>query len=182
MALHHDVQAPGPGGDIFAKANGFSSYGLSIATAVDGYTAMGLTTREVDTAALGMTHAEALAFPGAPTFDGTHPKLIGEIFWRAASGQMIILNLDNVAHTADISKLVSSGTCRQIYGEAGSYVDGNAVPGGFEGYDDASLAPANLTLATGTLAPASLSLPAFSITRIVANLKLPFPPRPAAGQ
>lgn len=169
MALHHEVQDPNEEfPDIFSINNGFSNYNLSvpITTTVYGYTAQGLTTREIDKAALNQTSAEALTFSGAPTFDSTHPKIIGEIFTGASANQMVILNLDSVAHTVDLSSVLSSGSYRQISGEAGSYIDGKVISGGFEGYDDSTGAAANLTLTSGTLSPSSQILPAFSITRI----------------
>ena len=170
MALHHDVQSTGPGGDIFATNDAFSqAYGISIGTAIDGYTAMGLTSREVDIAALGQTNAEALTFPSGPTFDNsTHPKLIGEVFSNCSGNctattecpsgsnttvecQIIILNLDNQPHTVNISgPLPKGGTYRQIYGSAKTYVDGNLTSNGFEGFD-ANLAPDNLTLVSSPL-------------------------------
>ena len=70
-------------------------------------------------AGLGQTSAETLTFAGAPTFDGSHPKLIGELYSGATRPQIIILNLDNVAHTVNVSGVISGGTFRQIYGKAG---------------------------------------------------------------
>ncbi len=167
MALHHEVQDSTEWHpDIFSTDNGFSNYNLGITTTVDGYTAQGLTTREIDKAALNQTSAEALTFTGAPTFDGTHSKIIGEMFTGAPAHQVVILNLDSVAHTVDLSSVLSSGSYRQISGEAGSYIDGKAISGGFQGYDDSTGAAANLTLTNGTLSPSSQILPAFSITRI----------------
>ena len=167
MALHHDVQdSTEEMPDIFSSNTGFSNYNLGITTTVYGYTAQGLTTREIDKAALNQTSAEALTFSGAPTFDGTHPKIIGDIFTGGSGHQVVILNLDSVAHTVDLSSVLSSGSYRQISGEAGSYVDGKAISGGFQGYDDSTGASANLTLTNGTLSPSSQILPAFSITRI----------------
>jgi hypothetical protein len=171
MALHHDVQSNGPGGDIFATETGFAGDQLAIGTKRDGYTAMGLTSREIDTAALGQTRAQALVFARAPTFDGTHPKLLGEMFTRdaATASRVVILNLDNVAHEVDLSAVVSSGSYRQIYGDAGIYVDGKLAPDGFQGYvvdPSGKLTEDDLTLDEGPLPARPLSLPPFSITRI----------------
>lgn len=202
MALNHDVYATGLFTDIFASADVFQSrYKLPIPTTVNAYSAKGLTTREVDTAALGKTCAAALTFPGAPTFDGTHPKLVGEMFTGGSSNdvrgsmtpsdycfqlpiaellsatesQIVVLNLDNAAHAVSFRGLLSQGSYQQIHGKAGSYVDGKVLSSGFEGYD-ADLSPANLTLTANVLNPRWLWLPPFSITRIVAG---PNPPPPA---
>ena len=170
MALHHETQdATEADPDIFAAANGFSNYKLNIATALDGYTASGLTTREINAAALGQTHAEALTFPGAPTFSGSmQPVIIGELFAGGQDNQAILLNLDSAPQTVDIGGVIAKGTFRQIYGEAGAYVDGNTTPGGFEAWDDVNPAmQANLTFIGGTLVADSLMLPPFSITRVI---------------
>jgi hypothetical protein len=172
MALHHETQDATEGDpDIFAGANGFSNYSLKIATALDGYTASGLTTREINTAALGQAQAEALTFPGAPMLSGsTQPVIIGELFSGGSVTQAILLNLDSAPHAVDLSGVIGGGTFRQIYGEAGAYVDGNTTAGGFEAWDDVNPAtPANLTLTTDALVANSLTLQPFSITRVMAT-------------
>ena len=174
MALHHETQdAMEAYGDIFAGTSGFSNQTVNITTALDGYTASGLTIREIDTAALGQTFAQALTFPGAPTFTGsTQPVIIGELF--AGGGQRpvqaILLNLDSAPHTVDVSGVIGTGTFRQIYGEAGAYVDGNTKVGGFEAWDDVNpTTQTNLTLTTGALVANSMTLQPFSITRLIST-------------
>ena len=138
----------------------YPANGASIVTAINGYSATGLTQTEINTAALGQNKAQKLTFPGAPTFDGTHPKLYGWTF-SGAVGQTVILNLSEKLWTVDISTVVASGTIEQISGPAGTYVTGGVASGGFKG------SPNNLKLTSGApLVPMALQLPAFSITRI----------------
>lgn len=177
VAVHHEVQAGGPDApDIWANSatNGYSNYGLAIPTAPLGLTAQGLTTRMLDMAAINQTEAEALTFPNGPTFDGTHPKLIGEVFATSVSGNIVILNLDSAPHTVNLSLVITSGTYNQIYGNAGAYVSGATVSDGYQAYDTGSPPVSdNLTQTTGTVNPASVSLPAFSATSIAAQLTAP---------
>lgn len=179
MALHHAVQGGAEFADIFDSTTGFSQYPVVaplVSTKLYGYSASGLTSREVDQAGLGQNQAEALTFNGGPTFPDGHPKLIGELYSGAANTQIIILNLDNVAHLVDLSALtISSGSYRQIYGAAGSYVDGFPATGGFEAWiiNNPTTTPTrtehDLTLLTQASVPTTLTLHAFSITRITVN-------------
>lgn len=179
MALHHAVQGGAQFADIFDSTDGFSQSPVVaplVNTKLYGYSASGLTTREVDNAALGQNQAEALTFNGGPAFSDGHPKLIGELYSSAANRQIIILNLDNVAHLVDLSALkISSGSYRQIWGAAGSYVDGFPAAGGFEAWiiNNPTTNPTrtehDVTLLTQASVPTTLTLHAFSITRITAN-------------
>jgi hypothetical protein len=200
MAVNYNVY-DGMYADIFAVSDLFQLRDkLNITAAVNGYTAKGLTTREVDAAAMGKTCAAALTFPGGPTFDGTHPKLIGEVFSGDESGtstapatpdkrcsasslpsllaksdsQIIILNLDSVAHAVRFGDLLSRGAYQQIHGSAGSYVDGKVLPHGFEGFAS-DLSHADLTLTAEVLNPRYLWLAPFSITRVVTGADAPSP-------
>lgn len=179
MALHHAVQGGAEFADIFDSTTGFSQFPVVaplVNTNLYGYSASGLTSREVDNAAFGQNQAEALTFSGGPTFADGHPKLIGQLFSGAANSQIILLNLDNVAHLVDLSALaITSGSYRQIHGAAGSYVDGFTTAGGFEAWiiNNPTTNPTrtedDLILLTQASVPSTLTLHAFSITRITVN-------------
>ena len=176
MALHHAVQGGAEFGDLFDSTNGFAGFPVaqSITTTLYGYSASGLTSREVDIAGLSQSQAEALTFNGGPTFSDGHPKLVGELYTGAANAQLIILNLDNQAHNINLSALSvlsNGGSYRQIYGDAGAYVDGDVIAGGFRAWtvSNSTNTEDDLTLATQTTLPTTLKLHPFSITRISAN-------------
>lgn len=162
----------------------YPTNGANIATKVYGLTAQGLTTREVDTAALGQAKAQRLTFSGAgvPYFsqDGATPKLYGWMFsgGTAIPTQTVILNLSGSTQTVDLSSVsgISSGnSIRQLSAtDPGTYVTGGVLTGAFQAVDynmpnGSTSQP--VTLTTGSLGGSgfpmtAVPLPAFSITRI----------------
>ncbi len=158
-----------------------SQYPPTMQTKVNGLSAQGLTTREIDAAALGQTRAQKLTFgSGAPFFaDGVTPEIYGWIFSGGAQSQIVILNLSGTAEVIDPSVVIGSSATsinvRQLsdtdpgaYVTGGSYLSGSTI--GFEGINASGIAePVLANTSTFTAAPTSLSLPAFSITRIVFN-------------
>jgi Putative Ig domain len=168
------------GGGVSSSST-FPTNGANILTRVNGLTAQGLTTREINTAALGQGKAQRLAFgTGVPYFaDGITPELYGWIFSGGTSvpTETVILNLSGSAETVDLSGITGLSTgnsLRQISAtDPGTYVTGGIIANGFEGVDynmplGSTTQPVTLTNGTiGTSYPLNaLPLPAFSLTRI----------------
>jgi hypothetical protein len=168
------------GGGVSSSST-FPTNGATILTRVNGFTAQGLTTREINTAALGQGKAQRLAFgTGVPYFsDGVTPELYGWIFsgGTGVPAETVILNLSGSTETIDLSGITgitTGNSLRQLSAtDPGTYVTGGIVANGFEGIDynmpsGHTTQPVTLTNGTiGTSYPLNaLSLPAFSITRI----------------
>jgi hypothetical protein len=158
------------GGGI-SSASAYPSNGASIVTTVNGFSAQGLTTREVDTASLGATHAQELLFTGASTF-GTPavPVVYGWEFTGGPKTQIVILNLSDSPVELNIpSSLVSSGSVHELYStDPGTYVTGAVVTGGYGGSTQ-PITQKQVPFGTSPFLANQFKIQPFSITRITAN-------------
>lgn len=163
-----------------ASASTYPPNEAMIATTQNGFSAQGLTSREINTAALCQSKAQKLVFTGARTFsqDVNTPVVYGWTFSGSPKMQTVILNLSSLTVTLDLSGIITtSSTVRQLSAaDPGTYVTGGPDP--IDPVDFAGVNSSNVSqpvtlkqgpFGTSPFVATNFTLKPFSITRITAQ-------------